>query len=721
MSPRHFRRLSILTLVLALGSSLAQATPPTATPESESRQYNDRVREGLKHQGEMPWARTGVRSVRSAGLDLAGMDRLVAPGDDFFAYANGTWYRQTVIPADRSADGPFNHVFDVTNRHTGEIIRAAAKAKAPAGSELQKIGDYYASYLDTEAIDRAGLKPIQPLLARIEGLQDRTALSAFLGGTLRADVDALNATNTYTDNLFGLWVAQDLNDPSRYSAFLLQGGLGMPDRDYYLDPSPRMQAIRDQYQAHIAKVLTLAGEKDAEARAARILDLEHRMAAVHASREESEEVTKGNNPWSRQDFAAKAPGLDWEAFFAAAGLGGQQAFVAWQPGAVTGLSALAASQPLATWKDYLRFHALDHRAAVLPKAFGDEAFAFYGKVIQGTPQMRDRQKRAVDATNAALGEAVGRRYVAKYFPPADKARAEAMVQNILAAFRERIDKLDWMAPETKAKAKAKLATLKVYVGYPDHWQDFSGLEIKAGDAFGNAERVALFELHHAVAKLGRPVDRSEWVMTPQTVNAVNLPVMNALNFPAAILQPPFFDPRRPASMNYGAIGAVIGHEISHSFDNQGALFDAQGSLKNWWTEKDFAHFQASADQLARQFDAYRPFPDAHVNGKLTLGENIADVAGLAAALDAYHLSLGGQPAPVVQGLSGDQQFFLSFGQSWRTKMREAALRQRLLGDGHAPAEYRADTVRNLDAWYGAFGVKPGQKLYLEPKDRVRIW
>ena len=327
----------------------------------------------------------------------------------------------------------------------------------------------------------------------------------------------------------------------------------------------------------------------------------------------------------------------------------------------------------------------------------------------------------MDATNAALGEAVGRRYVKKYFPPAEKARAEAMVQNILAAFRARIDKLDWMAPETKAKAKEKLATLRVYVGYPDHWQDFTALQIKPGDAFGNAERVERFDLHHAIAKLGRAVDRSEWVMTPQTVNAVNLPVMNALNFPAAILQPPFFDPRRAAAMDYGAIGAVIGHEISHSFDNQGALFDAQGRLKNWWTDKDFAHFTASADQLARQFDAYQPFPDVHVNGKLTLGENIADVAGLAAALDAYHLSLGGKPAPKVAGLTGDQQFFLSFGQSWRTKMREAALRQRLVGDGHAPPEYRADTVRNLDAWYAAFDVKPGQKLYLAPKDRVRIW
>ncbi len=691
MSPRHPWNASLLALALVAGP-LAAAAPAAAPAKAAAH-----------------------------GLDLAGMDRTVKPGDDFFAYTNGTWFKHTVIPPDRSADGPFAHLFDLTNRRTGGIIQSAAKAKAPEGSELRKIGDYYTAFLDTAAIEQAGLKPIQPLLTQVQALGDRKALAAFLAGTLRADVDAINATNLYTDNLFGLWVAQDLNDPSHYSAFLLQGGLGMPDRDYYLDPSPRMQAVRDQYRAHIARVLALAGEKDVEAKAARVLDLEHRIAEAHATREDSEEVKKGDNPWSRADFTAKAPGLDWEAFFAAAGLGAQQTFVAWQPGAVTGLSALVASQPLETWKDYLAFHALDHRAAVLPRAFGDEAFAFYGKVIQGTPQQRERQKRAVDATNAALGDAVGRRYAEQYFPAADKARAQAMVQNILAAFRERIDRLDWMAPETKAKAKAKLAVLKVGVGYPDRWEDYGGLEIKVGDAFGNEDRAELFQLHQAVAKLGRPVDRGEWVMTPQTVNAVNLPVMNALNFPAAILQPPFFDSKRPEAMNYGSIGAVIGHEISHSFDNQGALFDDQGRLKNWWTEKDFAHFEASADQLARQFDAYRPFPDAHVNGKLTLGENIADVAGLAASLDAYHLSLKGKAARAVGGFTGDQQFFIAFGQSWRTKMREAALRQRLLADGHAPAEYRADTVRNLDAWYATFGVKPGEKLYLAPKDRVRIW
>jgi predicted metalloendopeptidase len=423
----------------------------------------------------------------------------------------------------------------------------------------------------------------------------------------------------------------------------------------------------------------------------------------------------------RPAFESSAPGLDWPVFFAAAGLGEQAEFVVWQPTAVSGLSALVASQPLETWKDYLIFHSVEHFAGVLPKAVVDERFAFHGTALAGIPKLRDRWKRGVDATNLALGDAVGQLYVARYFPASEKARVEAMVANLMVAFRQRIDELAWMAPATKAKAKAKLAALKVGVGYPDHWVDYAGLEIVGGDAFGNAERAELFDSRRNLRKLGQPVDRSEWVMTPQTVNAVNLPAMNAMNFPAAILQPPFFDPARPLAMDYGAIGATIGHEVSHSFDDQGAQFDASGRLQNWWSEDDLAHFEASAAQLVEQYDGYRPFPDLAVDGKLTLSENIADVAGLAAAYDAYRMSLGGKPAPRVQGLSGDQQFFLSFAQSWRQKSRDAALRQQLVTDSHAPGRYRAATVRNLDAWYKAFKVKPGQALYLAPGQRVRIW
>jgi putative endopeptidase len=495
----------------------------------------------------------------------------------------------------------------------------------------------------------------------------------------------------------------------------------MPDRSYYLDSSSAMATIRDKYRQHVAAMLGLARVADADAKAKAILDLETRIATAHESREESGDVTKGDNHWARSDFDAKAPGLDWGAFFAAAGLGRAARFVAWQPGAITGLAALAGSEPLDTWKAYLTFHAIQSRVAVLPSPLYQETFAFFGPVLSGTQKPRDRWKRAVDATNGALGFAVGRRYVERYFPPAEKARAQAMVANLIAAFRDRIDRLEWMAPATKAQAKAKLAVLKVGVGYPDTWPGYSGLEIRAGDAFGNAERARLFQLHRSLARLGRPVDRSEWVMTPQTVNAVNLPAMNALNFPAAILQPPYFDPKRPAVMDYGAMGAIIGHEVSHSFDNSGALFDARGRLHNWWTPADFKRFEASSKQLVAQYDAYKPFPDLAVKGQQTLGENIADLAGLAAAYDAYHRSLHGKAAPTVQGFTGDQQFFLSYAQSWRGKLREPAMRNRILTDGHAPYEYRASTVRNIDAWYKAFDVKPGETLYLAPADRVRVW
>jgi putative endopeptidase len=657
----------------------------------------------------------------AAPVDTAGMDRSVKPGDNFFAYANGHWLATTEIPADRSTYTTGGMVAELTDRRTVDLIQAAAKTEASAGSDSRKIGDYYASFMDSVAIDEAGLEPLKPTLDSIAAISNRKALAGFLGSTLRTDVDAFNATNFYTENLFGLWVAQDLDDPTQYSPFLLQGGLGMPDRGYYVDTSAAMAAIRPKYQQHVAALLGLAQVPEAEQKAAAIMQLETRIANAHATREQSGDIAKGNNRWNRADFGTKAPGLDWETYFAGAGLAKPARFVVWQPGAVAGIAALVGSEPLDTWKAYLTFHAIQSRVNVLPAALYNQSFSFFGPVLSGAQKPRDRWKRAVGATNEALGFAVGRLYTDRWFPPADKARAQEMVANLIAAFRERIDKLEWMAPSTKKEAKSKLAVLKVGVGYPDKWPDYAGLEVVAGDAYGNAERAALFNYRKNVAKLGRPVDRGEWVMTPQTVNAVNLPAMNAMNFPAAILQPPYFDPKRPAVMDYGAIGSVMGHEVSHSFDNQGALFDSKGRLHNWWTPADFEHFQASAARLVAQYDAYRPFPDLAVNGKLTLGENIADLAGLAAAYDAYRRSLGGKQSPVVQGFTGDQQFFISFAQAWRGKLREPALRNRILTDGHAPYEYRASTVRNLDQWYAAFGVKPGEKLYLSPTDRVRVW
>lgn len=679
-------------LIVCLAASLLVAAPPPKDPQTTLQ-----------------------------GLDLPSMDHSVAPGDAFYAYANGAWAKRTEIPADRGTYGVDSEVTDLTDRRTAALIKAAAAGGAPAGSELRKIGDCYTSFMDQATIEVLGLRPLAPTFKAIAGLRNRKELAHFLGTTLRADVDVLNATHLETPNLFGLWVAQDLDHPTRYAPFLLQGGLGLPERSYYLDLSKGMAEIRAQYLAHVTAMLKLAGEADAPAKAAAVVDLETRIAKAHVSREATNDVLKGNNHWTRAEFGTKAPGLDWGAFFAAARLTRPKVFVVWQPTAVTGLSALVAEAPLATWQAYLTFHALQKRARVLPRAVEEQSFSFYGKVLSGASQPRERWVYGVAATNNTLGEAVGKAYVARHFPPEEKVRAQRMVANLIAAFRTRIQHLAWMTPETKAKAVAKLATLKVGVGYPDRWRDYRELKIVAGDAFGNAERAERFEYQRNMRKLGRPIDRTEWVMTPQTVNAVNLPVMNALNFPAAILQPPYFDPKRPVVMDYGAIGAVIGHEISHSFDDSGSLFDATGKLSNWWTPEDLKHFQASADQLVKQYDAYRPFPDLAINGKQTLGENIADVAGLAAAYDAYHLTLSGKPAPVVQGFSGDQQFFISYAQSWREKAREPVLRQQILTDGHAPASYRPATVRNLDAWYDAFQVKPGQALYLAPTDRVKIW
>ena len=654
------------------------------------------------------------------GIDLAGLDRSVSPGDDFFRFANGTWDKVTPIPEDRASYGVGAEVNERASIQTRELLEAAARN--PRSNDERKAGDYYAAFMNEAAIEQQGLKPLQPALDRIAAITDRRSLATVLGSRLRADVDPLNSTNFHTSNLFGLWVTQDFNQPARNTAYLLQGGLGMPDREYYMSNTQRMADTRAKYRTHVAAVLKLMGVAagDADGEAGRIVALETRIAATHATREQSVDVAKANNPWTRQAFETRAPGLDWSAFFTAAGLDRQPAFIVWHPGAVTGESALVASESLDDWKLYLRYITIDSMSAFLPKAFADERFNFYGTVLSGTPQQPERWKRGVNATNA-LGDAVGRLYVQRHFPPESKRAVEAMVADIKSAFARRIDRLDWMTPHTRSRAKAKLEALIVGVGYPDTWRDYSNLRIAKDDAAGNAMRAEEYEYRYRLSRLDGPIDRSEWWMTPQTVNAVNLPIQNALNFPAAILQPPYFDPRASAAVNYGAIGAIIGHEISHSFDDQGSQFDATGKLSNWWTNVDFAHFTEQADRLVAQYNSYKPFPDVSVNGRQTLSENIADVAGLAAAYDAYRLSLHGTELPPYGGLTGDQQFFISFAQSWRTKFREPLLRRMVITDGHAPAMYRAQTVRNIDAWYAAFGVKPGEALYLAPPDRVRVW
>ncbi len=656
----------------------------------------------------------------SAGIDLKGIDRGTRAGDDFEQYANGGWREITPIPADRSSTGNFFTVFERAERRNIAIVEAAVAAKPAPDTVARRIADFYTAFTDTTGIEARGLAPIQPELAAIAALPDKSALAAMLGADLRADTDALNNTNLWTENLFGLFVSQGLARPDVSLPYLFQGGLGLPDRDYYLSANPEMAKLRSAYRAYVAQVLGLAGVANAGTKADRIVALETRMAAVHADILASQDAHKVA-AWSRLDFVAKAPGLDWTAFWKAAELPAQQDFQVWQPGGITGLAALVGSEPLADWQAWLTFHHLNTAAAVLPKALDDAHFAFYGTMLNGTPQQRARQKRAVSALNEAMGDAVGQIYVAQYFPASSRRQIEAMVKNILAAFDKRVAALDWMAPATKVEARRKIATLRVGIGHGDHVRDDSKLEIRADDPLGNQRRSERQHYRAQIAKIGRPVDRSEWWMTPQTVNALNLPLQNALNFPAAILEAPFFDPKADAAANYAAIGAVIGHEISHSFDNLGAEFDAEGRLKNWWTVADKARFAAAGAALAAQYDAYEPIPGLHLNGKQTLGENIADVAGLTAAHDAWTASLHGRPALVIDGLSGEKRFFLAFGQIWRAKVRDAALRASVATDGHAPARFRALTVRNIDAWYGAYKITPDGKLYLPPAKRVKVW
>ena len=482
-----------------------------------------------------------------------------------------------------------------------------------------------------------------------------------------------------------------------------------------------MKEIRTKYLPHVAAMFRLAGLTDPEARATSVVALESAIAQQQISLADSEDIHKANNPWHPSDFNAKAPGLDWPEFFRAAGLDKQQTFIVWQPSAFTGEAALVASQPIDAWKDLLAYHLIEQYAYATSKALADERFAFFGTTLSGATQSAHATSAPTSSSPTRLATPSARSTRKRFFSPEAKAQAEAIVANLLVAFRSRLENLTWMAPATKKEAIAKLGTLKVGIGYPDHWRSYAALNIAPDNLFANLSNAGLFEYHYSVSRIGQPTDRKEWCMTPQTVNAVNLPLDNGLNFPAAILQPPFFDPSGPAAHNYGAIGTIIGHEISHTFDSEGAAFDSKGRVRNWWKPEDLAHFKAVTAALAAQYDTYTPFPDVHVNGRQTLSENIADVAGLAAAFDAFHTSLKGQSAPTISSFSPDQQFFIAFGQNWGSVTRDAALRQEVLTDPHAPGEYRALTVRNEDGWYKAFDIQTTDKLYLAPKDRVRIW
>ncbi|MES2120648.1 MAG: M13 family metallopeptidase [Pseudomonadota bacterium] len=654
------------------------------------------------------------------GIDVASMDKSVVPGDDFYQYANGTWLKKTKIPEDRSSIGAFWLADQQREKNTRELFDAILKANPTSGNDAL-IANYYKAYVNTGAIDKAGMAPAKADLDAIAAIADKRGLSSAIGGTLRADTDPLNATNYSTENLFGIFVTQGLATPGEQLPYLMQGGIGLPEREYYLSSEPDMVDTRNKYKAYIAQLLQLAGYADPQGSAGRIMDLETKIAQAHEAREESEDFAKGTQVWTRAQLEQKAPGIDWGALLDAAQLGGVQKFDAYHYAAIPKLSALVASQPLQNWKDWLAFHTLNQQANVLPTPIRNASFAFNGTVLQGVPKMRPRELSALNATSNALQDAVGKAYVDKYFPASAKAEIQTMVDNIKAAFARRVEAIDWMADSTKQEALKKVRGIVVGVGYPDTWRDYSGLQITADNAYANQKNAGLAEYKNQIAKIGKPMDRKEWWMPPQLVNAVNLPVQNALNFPAAILVKPFFDPAADPAFNYGAIGSVIGHEISHSFDNGGALFDASGALRNWWTPADFKRFTASGDALAAQFDQYEALPGLNVKGKLTLGENIADVAGLGASYEAYKSSLNGKPAPTIESFTGDQRFFLAYAQAWAAMYREPLLKQIVLTNGHAPDQFRALTVRNLDAWYPAFNVKPGQKLYLPPDKRVKIW
>ncbi|MGA7887410.1 MAG: M13 family metallopeptidase [Acidobacteriaceae bacterium] len=655
------------------------------------------------------------------GIAVRNMDPSVKPGDNFFLYANGGWIARTQIPADRAGMGVFTALLDKSRKNVAAIVQEAASANAPAGSNQRKIADLYASYMDAKTLDALGLKPLQPELDKVKAIQSKQELATMMGSLLRADVDPLNDTNFQTLNLFGMWTSPGFRDSSVYAVYLLQGGLTLPSRDYYLSDAARMQEIRTKYTQHIAAMLQLAGYSQPAERAQKILALEQSIAKVQESLADSEIVEHANNVWTPADFQAKAPGLDWSAYFAGAGLEHQQEFYVWQPSAFTGESALVASTPLDTWKDWLTFHLLEQSGPYLSQPFAQEDFNFEGKVLVGVQQEQPRWQRAVDLVNDALGDAVGQLYAQKYFPPQAKAEAQDMVAHLIAAYHKRLEALTWLAPSTRAEALKKLDSIYVGLGYPETWRDYSAYDVKPGDLFGNVWRAQVWKYQYNLDRIGKPVDRHEWWMEPQTVNAVNLPLQDALNFPAAILQPPFFDPKAPAADNYGAIGTIIGHEISHTFDAEGSAFDAEGRLRNWWTPADHQHFEQEAKALEDQYSSYEALPGVHVNGPQTIDENIADLGGVAAAFEAYHDALHGKAAPKIGGFTGDQQFYIAFGQNWGSKARPDALRRQVLTDPHAPAEFRADTVRNSDAWYKAFNVTPGQKLYLPPDQRVRIW
>nr|WP_298719288.1 M13-type metalloendopeptidase [uncultured Steroidobacter sp.] len=643
------------------------------------------------------------------GLDLSAGNPQIKPGDDFFAYANGKWYDTFEIPPDRASYGAFNKLSDLSEERVRKLIEQAAAAHPAAGTPEQKIGDYFASFMDESVIEAQGLKPIEADLARIQAARTKQDIATLFGSP------GFMST-------FGVGISPDLKNPSRYSVEIGQSGLGLPDRDYYLKDDAKLKEHRARYVAFIEQMLTLGGVPDAASKASGIMEFETALAKVQWPLEKRRDAEANYNPRTKAQLVAYAPGFDWQAFFDAADVGARDNFVLGPLTAIRDSAKVLDKTSLSTLKDYLTFHLLRTNAPFLPKRFDQANFAFYGQQLRGQPQQRERWKRGVAITNDALGELVGQVYVKEYFPPESKAKMETLVGNLRAALKQRLATLSWMSEETRQRAEAKLATFVAKIGYPDKWKDYSALEVKRDDLIGNVRRASIWDWHRQVARLDQPVDRDEWFMNVTDINAYYNPLNNEIVFPAAILQPPFFDPAADDAVNYGGIGAVIGHEIGHGFDDQGRKFAPDGSLTDWWTKADANAFGDKTKVLIEQYSSFDALPGLKVNGATSLGENIGDLGGLNMAYEAYHNTLQGKPAPVLDGLTGDQRFFLSWAQVWRTKIRDEALRAQVLSDPHAPPYFRVNgAVRNMDEWYAAFDVKPGDKLFLPPEQRVKIW
>ena len=646
-----------------------------------------------------------------SGLLLSGYDRGVRVQDDLFQFTNGQWLRTTEIPADRSRYGAFDALAEKADKDLHTIIEDSAARHAAAGTPDQRIGDFYASFMDTAHLDALGAAPLRASLARIDALASPTDILRYFA----------DSGQTGTPSPISLSIDQDARNANAYIPSVSQSGLSMPNRDYYLKSDPQFVTLRDQLRSYATRALGLAGVPDPAAEADRMLAVEKRLAEIQWTAAQDRDATATYNKFTVADATARTPGLDWQTYLDTARVHTPD-FIISEPSFFTALGTALTTVPLADWKSYLRFRLIDDLSPYLSKDFVTARFEFRGRDLAGQQEMRPRWKRGVTAVDDAMGDLLGQRYVQRHFPPDAKKRIDALIGKLTDAYRSSIDGLDWMSDATKAEARDKLSKLAVKIGYPSKWKDYSRLTVARDDLVGNVLRSAQLEYQRDLDRLGKPVDREEWFTTPQTVNAYYNPTRNDITFPAAILQPPFFDPNADDAVNYGGIGAVIGHEISHAFDDQGRKFDGTGNLRDWWTPQDVQRFTARTQALAAQYSAYEPLPGEHINGELTLGENIADLSGLTVARRAYQLSLAGRPAPVLDGFTGEQRFFLGWAQVWRGKTRDQDLRSQLLSDPHSPNEFRANgVVSNLPEYYAAFDVKPGDKLFRPPDQRVKIW